>query len=40
MDKNNILEMKKIIKQYTGVAALTGVDFLIKRNTIHCIACW
>jgi ribose transport system ATP-binding protein len=32
-----ILEMKGIVKQYPGVLALNGVDFKVRRNTIHCL---
>ena len=32
-----ILEMRGIVKQYPGVMALKGVDFLVERNTVHCL---
>ncbi len=32
-----ILEMRGIVKQYPGVTALKGVDFLVERNTVHCL---
>jgi len=32
-----ILEMLGITKQYPGVRALKGVDFRVRRNTIHCL---
>ena len=37
MEQKNILEMRKIVKQYPGVLALDGVDFSVKRGTVHCI---
>jgi len=37
MKQQNILEMRNIVKQYPGVRALDGVDFTVKRGTVHCI---
>ena len=34
---NNILEMKQIVKQYTGVTALNNVDFSVNNNSVHCV---
>ena len=32
-----ILEMQGIVKRYPGVMALKGVDFAVRRNTVHCL---
>ena len=32
-----ILEMRGIVKRYPGVMALKGVDFAVRRNTVHCL---
>lgn len=37
MADDYILEMRGIVKQYPGVRALKGVDFKVRRNTIHCL---
>ena len=35
MDRNVIVEMRNISKQFPGVIALDHVDFTLKRGTIH-----
>ena len=37
MQSDHILEMRGIVKKYPGVIALKGVDFFVKRNTVHCL---
>ncbi|HHU89048.1 MAG TPA: sugar ABC transporter ATP-binding protein [Spirochaetales bacterium] len=37
MEQHNILEMRGIVKQYPGVRALKGVDFTVKKGSVHCI---
>ena len=37
MQSDHILEMRGIVKKYPGVTALKGVDFFVKRNTVHCL---
>ncbi len=37
MEQQSILEMRGIVKQYPGVRALKGVDFTVRRGTVHCI---
>ncbi len=33
----NILEVKKLVKTFPGVRALDGVDFTLKRGSVHAI---
>ena len=35
--KDNVLEIKNLVKVYPGVKAVNDVSFDIKRNTIHCL---
>ncbi|MDD3139700.1 MAG: sugar ABC transporter ATP-binding protein [Lachnospiraceae bacterium] len=37
MEKDNILEMRKIDKDFPGVKALDQVDFSVKRGEVHCL---
>ena len=37
MQNDFILEMRGIVKRYPGVVALKGVDFAVRRNTVHCL---
>ncbi len=32
-----ILEMKQITKEFTGVKALSGVNFKVEKGEIHCL---
>jgi ribose transport system ATP-binding protein len=35
--KDNVLEIRNLVKVYPGVKAVNDVSFDIKRNTIHCL---
>jgi ABC-type sugar transport system ATPase subunit len=35
--ETGLLEMKNIIKEYRGVAALKGIDFDLRRGEVHAI---
>jgi putative multiple sugar transport system ATP-binding protein len=37
MMSENILEMNRITKQFTGVKALSNVNFKVKKGEIHCL---
>jgi ribose transport system ATP-binding protein len=37
MKNDFILKMKNIVKRYPGVMALGGVDFMVRRGTVHCL---
>jgi ABC-type sugar transport system ATPase subunit len=35
--ETRLLEMKNIVKEYRGVAALKGIDFDLRRGEVHAI---
>jgi hypothetical protein len=35
--ERRLLEMKNIVKEYRGVAALKGIDFDLRRGEVHAI---
>lgn len=35
--KDNVLEIRNLVKDYPGVRAVNDVSFDIKRNTVHCL---
>ncbi len=37
MKEEFILEMKDIVKRYPGVTALGGVDFRVRKGSVHCL---
>ncbi len=37
MPSDTLLEMRHIVKKYPGVVALKGVDFLVRRHSVHCL---
>ena len=36
-DEKPILEMKDIVKQFSGVYALNGITFDLYKSEVHCI---
>ena len=37
IENDYLLEMLGIVKRYPGVNALKGINFRVKRNTVHCL---
>ena len=35
--RENVLEIRELVKDFPGVKAVNNVSFDIKRNTVHCL---